>query len=73
MKSITACQSAREIVRALGEQVRRLEGAQPVSPEGLVSTGCEALDRLLPGGGLSRGALVEWLAAAPGGGRSSSV
>lgn len=37
-----------------------------VRAEGVISTGCAALDRLLPGGGLARGALCEWVADTPG-------
>ena len=37
-------------------------------PAECFSTGCPALDRLLPGGGLARGSLVEWLADEPGSG-----
>jgi protein ImuA len=44
------------------EQSRRGPG------EAALSTGWPPLDGLLPGGGLRRGALVEWLAAGPGSG-----
>lgn len=57
-------------VQQLRQLVRRLEGegrggGQERPP---VSTGCAALDRLLPQGGLQRGTLVEWLGAESGGG-----
>jgi protein ImuA len=35
-----------------------------------ISTGCPALDQLLPEGGFRRGSLVEWLGAGPGSGVS---
>lgn len=35
---------------------------------GVVSSGREVIDRILPAGGLRRGTLVEWLAAEPGSG-----
>ncbi len=50
----------------LQRRIRQLECAHLTSLE-RVSTGCEALDKLLPGKGFHRGALVEWLAA-PGSG-----
>lgn len=54
--------SRAEIVAALAEQVRDLEGERFTSGAGeTISTGLAALDRLLPGGGLRRGTLVEWL------------
>lgn len=49
------------LVQALAEQVRQCETARRRSPEATISTGYPALDRLLPNGGLHRGALVEWL------------
>jgi hypothetical protein len=60
-----------QLIEALRRQIARLEGVhRPVSPEA-VSSGCAALDRLLPGGGFRRGTLVEWLAAADGAGAES--
>jgi protein ImuA len=52
-----------QLVARLREELSRLERAR--RPEGgpSISTGCQALDRLLPAGGLLRGTLVEWLAA----------
>ncbi len=61
-----------DLVAALRDQIERLEGGRrrqdQNSPPAPVSTGCEALDRLLPGGGLRRGTLVEWLARGEGAG-----
>ncbi len=56
-----------EVVAALAEQVRRLEGARRPVAEGVISSGCGPLDRLLPERGLRRGTLVEWLGG-PGSG-----
>jgi hypothetical protein len=49
------------IVQALAEQVRQCETARRCTPQATVSTGFAALDHLLPGGGLHRGTLAEWL------------
>lgn len=49
-------------LKRLLEQVQR-----PLDrPVELISTGCTALDRCLPEGGLRRGSLVEWLGTGPG-------
>lgn len=49
--------------RKLRHRQQGLAGPEPAGdPEELVSTGCEALDRLLVRRGLERGSLVEWLA-----------
>lgn len=50
---------------AAAEQTRRTKGAETIS------TGCAALDQLLPHGGLMRGTLVEWLAAEAGAGETT--
>ena len=56
-----ALSSQCEIVEALREQVQRLEIARrPAVPS--FSSGCGALDRILPGQGLHRGTLIEYLA-----------
>jgi protein ImuA len=62
-------QSRSRLIRALQEQIARLErGRRPAGDEAVVPSGCEALDRLLPQGGFRRGTLVEWLAAGDGSG-----
>jgi hypothetical protein len=64
-----AAVSRSQLVAELRERLGRLEAARrPAGEPSLstdlnISTGCEPLDRLLPAGGLSRGGLVEWLAA----------
>ena len=55
----------REIVEALREQIGQSQ-AGPVAAR--LSSGCEALDGLLPHGGLRPGVLVEWVSEGSGGG-----
>ena len=57
------------------EQIRRLSdlleraGASPLPANpARISTGCPALDHLLPQGGWRRGSLIEWLSESPGSG-----
>ena len=45
---------------ALERQIERIE-SKPRGPGGSVPTGVSSLDTLLPGGGLPRGQVVEWL------------
>jgi protein ImuA len=61
------------VVAQLAEAVGQLQERH--RPTGLttVSTGSALLDRLLPGGGLRRGSLVEWLAAGPGSGATTAA
>jgi hypothetical protein len=58
----------RGLVAALRRQVERLEKPQPLEDDRLLSTGSPALDALLPGGGLRRGSLVEYLSPSAGSG-----
>jgi len=60
--------STAEVLGQLSRQIEQLHLAG--RPQGLppVSSGLPELDRLLPEGGLARGTLVEWVAAAPGSG-----
>ncbi len=59
------------VVAQLAEAVGQLQKSH--RPAGLttISTGSALLDRLLPGGGLPRGSLVEWLAAGSGSGATT--
>jgi protein ImuA len=57
-----------EIVKQLQGRIRSLEQPRRGTGEKPLSTGWPPLDRLLPGGGLRRGSLVEWLAAESGSG-----
>jgi protein ImuA len=68
MQSHAELNSPGQIVRALAEQVRRLEAGQ--RPTDVVSTGSQALDDRLADRGLRRGSLVEFLAV-PGGGATT--
>jgi protein ImuA len=58
----------RGLVAALRRQVERLEKPQPLADDRVLSTGSPALDALLPGGGLRRGSLVEYLSPGAGSG-----
>lgn len=54
------------LVEALRERIAAVEGARREAASGLsasASSGCEPLDRLLPGPGFRRGTLAEWLSA----------
>jgi protein ImuA len=57
--------SRAEILAALRQ---RLDQAESPTGEEFCSSGCPALDQLLPGGGFRRGSLVEWCAAIRGSG-----
>lgn len=61
-------ESPRELVEKLQEQIARLEGVRRPQDTAAVSSGCEALDHLLPEKGFRRGTLVEWLAEGDGAG-----
>ena len=60
--------SPQSLVAALRRQVERMEKPQPLADDRLPSTGSPALDGLLPGGGLRRGSLVEYLSPGAGSG-----
>ncbi|MHB0959867.1 MAG: ImuA family protein [Pirellulaceae bacterium] len=49
------------VVASLREQLARWEGGRPLQDTSAISSGCAALDALLPWGGLPRGALIECL------------
>jgi protein ImuA len=56
------------LVESLQAALQRMEGDRGPRWEGVVSSGCGALDALLPEGGWRRGTLVEWLSGAAGSG-----
>ncbi len=58
--------SRAEVLALLRERLDRLES--PEDEADRCSSGCPALDRLLPQGGFRRGSLVEWCAASRGSG-----
>ena len=66
LSSLTA-DSRPQLLKSLRRKMEGVEGARRQEKE-ILSTGCPALDRLLPRGGLARGTLVEWLAEQPGSG-----
>ena len=61
-------ESSRELVEKLQQQIARLEGIRRPQDAVPISSGCEALDQLLPEKGFRRGTLVEWLAEGAGAG-----
>jgi protein ImuA len=69
-KSIPA-QTPAEVVARLTAEVRRIESLHHRLSDEVVTTGCAALDRLLPSAGLRRGTLVEWLADGAGSGSAT--
>lgn len=62
--------ATRGILHQLQAQIRQCEQRDPAASARVVSTGCAALDRILPAGGLRQGTLVEWLADQAGSGAS---
>ena len=50
-----------DVVLALQNRIRRVETAQRVGHGKIISSGCEAINRLLPSRGYSPGTLVQWL------------
>ena len=60
--------SSAETIAELRDRIRRLEGARQKRGEGVFSSGCASLDRLLPEAGFASGSLVEWLAEVAGSG-----
>jgi protein ImuA len=56
------------LLEALRAQIVRLEATRRPADGTIVSSGCAAIDGLLPEGGFRRGTLVEWLAAGEGSG-----
>ncbi len=55
-------------IDALRRQISRLELRRPPDDASTISSGFGPLDRLLPGGGVARGTLIEWLAEGHGSG-----
>lgn len=55
-----------ELIQSLQNQIRKLETGTRRADVNTVSTGCDALDQLLPENGLVRGTIIEWLADGPG-------
>ncbi len=61
--------SPSDLLQQLRDQLRRVEtGTADKQSLPTVSCGGAALDRLLPRGGLPAASMIEWIAAAPGGG-----
>jgi protein ImuA len=60
-----------EVIRELQERLRLLERSHHEVGKATWSTGIAPLDRLLPGGALKSGTLIEWLADADGAGAAT--
>jgi len=60
-----------EMLGTLRQAVRRIEGERRVPIAGVVRSGHDALDRLLPAGGMVRGTIVEWLESGVGSGANT--
>ncbi len=58
-------------VQTLRQQIAQIETARRRHDDPPVSSGCEALDALLPEGGFHRGTLTEWLADGEGTGATT--
>lgn len=56
-----------ERIVSLREEIRKRERRDMSAAGDVVSTGCDALDELLPSGGLRAGSLLEWIDAVDGG------
>ncbi|MEX0728623.1 MAG: hypothetical protein WD065_20285 [Planctomycetaceae bacterium] len=56
-----------EILTRLRKQVRLVNCSSSSPNDGVLSTGSEALDRLFPRQGMSRGSLIEWIGGIGGG------
>ncbi|MEL7497211.1 MAG: hypothetical protein AAFN77_06340 [Planctomycetota bacterium] len=48
-------------IQELQNQINRVETGHRINPGETVSTGCDVIDRLLPGRGYPKGVLVQWL------------
>lgn len=59
--------SRQQIIAQLAQQLGQIERRE-IQPDALLSTGCPALDRLLPAGAMRRGTLIEWLSSGVGSG-----
>ncbi len=58
-------------VAELRRRIARLEAVGQADQRPPISCGCNALDEILPGGGMRRGTLVEWLAEGDGTGATT--
>ena len=54
---------AEALVQALRQRIDQIEGPRRPRQDAVVSSGCRALDRILPERGFRPGTLVEWLSA----------
>src|SRR5438874_6936187 len=67
MEWVMATATKIDLIRDLRERAERIAAShRPACKTGLISTGWDALDQLLPHAGLESGKLVEWLADGAG-------
>lgn len=59
-----------QLLEQLQRKIHRLEGVRTPEDDVLLSTGCPALDAILPQRGWRRGTVVEWLSPGSGSGAS---
>jgi protein ImuA len=55
------CMATQKLLDQLRNQIRSVETAGRIDDGVRVSSGCAAIDRLLPGSGYQRGTLIQWL------------
>ncbi len=55
--------SSAALIHQLRDRIRQVETAGRLADDNRISSGCRAIDRLLPDGGYSRGSLVQWITA----------
>ncbi len=53
--------SKNKLIEGLRDRIRSVEARPRVGLEQSISSGCVAIDRLLPAGGYGRGSLVQWI------------
>ena len=61
------------IVQQLQHRIERIETSARVDDGQVISSGCAAMDQLLPGGGYRRGTLIEWVSTSSTSASCSSV
>jgi protein ImuA len=68
MIACTAQNTRKPTIVELRRQLRAWECRSPQAATPCISTGCDAIDALFPGGGIRRGSLVEWVGDGEAGG-----
>lgn len=68
MLEIEQHETRQRTIVQLQEKIRKWERSSPQTPPATYSTGCMALDALLPSQGVRQGSLVEWVGETPASG-----